>query len=161
MCAFGIIWASQAANWGFFVTLLSKWWRCSWWIPSWLPVWWCCMWILKRSCMALLKQLHSCAFMKIILWLSNFLFILGTLVTIQNLQAFTFLLALVVRAANRPTDYDSDDEYIPPRPNIRQPLLINIQGAPATGIPVLGSLDQHPGRNDAWSMRLREKVRTA
>ncbi|XP_058084678.1 tobamovirus multiplication protein 2A [Magnolia sinica] len=72
------------------------------------------------------------------------------------LEALTFLLALIVRAANRPADYDSDDEYSAPRPNIRQPL-INRQGAPTTGVPVAGGLDQRPSRNDAWSTRMREK----
>lgn len=73
------------------------------------------------------------------------------------LQALLFLLALVVRAANRPVDYDSDDEYIAPRQQIRQPL-INRPVAPATGVPVAGTLDQRPSRNDAWSARMREKV---
>lgn len=73
------------------------------------------------------------------------------------MQALLFLLALVVRAANRPADYDSDDEYIAPRQQIRQPL-INRPAAPATGVPVAGTLDQRPSRNDAWSTRMREKV---
>ncbi|KAL6008316.1 hypothetical protein ACLOJK_033822 [Asimina triloba] len=72
------------------------------------------------------------------------------------LEALTFLLALIVRAANRPADYDSDDEYIAPRSNVRQPL-INRSGPPATGVPVAGTLDQRPSRNDAWSTRMREK----
>ncbi|KAJ0052236.1 hypothetical protein Pint_01147 [Pistacia integerrima] len=73
-----------------------------------------------------------------------------------NLQALIFLLALVVRAANRPVEYDSDDELIAPRQQIRQPLL-NRPPAPATGVPVAGALDQRPSRNDAWSTRMREK----
>ncbi|WOL07131.1 tobamovirus multiplication protein 2A [Canna indica] len=72
------------------------------------------------------------------------------------LQALVFVLALIVRAANRPAEYDSDDEYIAPRSTIRQPL-VNRQGAPAPGVPVLGSLDHRPSRNDAWSQRMREK----
>ncbi|KAK9145168.1 hypothetical protein Sjap_005071 [Stephania japonica] len=72
------------------------------------------------------------------------------------LEALVFLLALVVRAANKPADYDSDDEYSAPRSVIRQPL-INRQGPPATGVPVTGTLDQRPSRNDAWSARMREK----
>ncbi|XP_010275310.1 PREDICTED: tobamovirus multiplication protein 2A [Nelumbo nucifera] len=72
------------------------------------------------------------------------------------LEALLFLLALVVRAANRPADYDSDDEYIAPRSTVRQPL-INRQGVPATGVPVACALDQRPSRNDAWSTRMREK----
>ncbi|XP_074588244.1 tobamovirus multiplication protein 2A-like [Curcuma longa] len=71
-------------------------------------------------------------------------------------EGLLFVLALVVRAANRPTEYDSDDEYIAPRSTIRQPL-VNRQGAPATGVPVLGSFDHRPSRNDAWSQRMREK----
>ncbi|MBA0680459.1 hypothetical protein Goari_012153, partial [Gossypium aridum] len=73
-----------------------------------------------------------------------------------NLQALIFLLALLVRAANRPADYDSDDEFIAPRPQIRQPL-INRPPAPAAGVPVVPSLEQRPSRNDAWSTRMREK----
>lgn len=70
------------------------------------------------------------------------------------------MLALIVRAANRPAEYDSDDEYIAPRSTIRQPLM-NRQGTPATGVPVLGTLDHRPSRNDAWSQRMREKVISA
>ncbi|KAJ7952645.1 tobamovirus multiplication protein 2A-like [Quillaja saponaria] len=72
------------------------------------------------------------------------------------LEALLFLLALMVRAANRPADYDSDDELIAPRHQIRQPLL-NRPAAPSAGVPVGGALDQRPGRNDAWSARMREK----
>ncbi|KAH9769783.1 Tobamovirus multiplication protein 2A [Citrus sinensis] len=73
------------------------------------------------------------------------------------LQALIFLLAIIVRAANRPVEYDSDDELIAPRQQIRQPL-ISRPTPPATGVPVAGSLDQRPSRNDAWSTRMREKV---
>ena len=70
------------------------------------------------------------------------------------------MLALIVRAANRPAEYDSDDEYIGgSRQQIRQPL-INRQPVPAAGVPVVGPLDQRPGRNDAWSARMREKVQS-
>lgn len=63
-----------------------------------------------------------------------------------------------MRAANRPVDYDSDDEYIGnPRQQVRQPLM-NRQPAPATGVPVSATLDSRPSRNDAWSTRMREKV---
>uniref|UniRef100_A0A2P2KH41 Uncharacterized protein MANES_17G019600 n=1 Tax=Rhizophora mucronata TaxID=61149 RepID=A0A2P2KH41_RHIMU len=72
------------------------------------------------------------------------------------LEALVFVLALMVRAANRPADYDSDDELIAPRQRIRQPLLIRRPGSGA-GVPASGSLDQRPIRNDAWSARLREK----
>lgn len=73
------------------------------------------------------------------------------------LEALLFLLALIVRAANRPAEYDSDDEYIDgSRQQIRQPL-INRQPVPVAGVPVAAPLDQRPGRNDAWSARMREK----
>ncbi|XP_076912088.1 tobamovirus multiplication protein 2A-like [Bidens hawaiensis] len=72
------------------------------------------------------------------------------------LQALIFLLALMVRAANAPPKYDSDDEYINGPRQQRQPL-ISRQPAPATGIPISGPLDTRPGRNDAWSARMREK----
>ncbi|GLU05452.1 hypothetical protein SLE2022_225530 [Rubroshorea leprosula] len=77
---------------------------------------------------------------------------LGALV----LEALIFFLAIVVRAANRPANYDSDDELIAPRQQIRQPL-INRPPVPAAGVPVAGSLDQRPSRNDAWSARMRER----
>ncbi|KAL3499843.1 hypothetical protein ACH5RR_038936 [Cinchona calisaya] len=74
------------------------------------------------------------------------------------LEALVFLLALVVRAANRPVEYDSDDEYISgPRQQIRQPLINRPPPVPATGVPVAGTLDPRPSRNDAWSTRMREK----
>ncbi|KAK3016768.1 hypothetical protein RJ639_006441 [Escallonia herrerae] len=73
------------------------------------------------------------------------------------LEALVFLLALLVRAANRPAEYDSDDEYIGgPRQQIRQPL-INRPPVPPMGVPVAGAPDQRPSRNDAWSTRMREK----
>ena len=77
----------------------------------------------------------------------------------MELQALLFLLALIVRAANRPADYDSDEEYINPRQQVRQPLL-NRPAGPATGVPVAGTIDQRPSRNDAWSTRMREKVQS-
>lgn len=76
----------------------------------------------------------------------------------MELQALLFLLAVIVRAANRPAEYDSDDEFISPRSQIRQPFL-NRPAGPATGVPVAGTVDQRPSRNDAWSARMREKVR--
>ncbi|KAK7269878.1 hypothetical protein RIF29_22659 [Crotalaria pallida] len=75
----------------------------------------------------------------------------------DKLKALLFLLALIVKAANRPAEYDSDEEFINPRQQVRQSLL-NRTAAPATGVPVVGTLDQHPSRNDAWSTRMRKKV---
>lgn len=77
-----------------------------------------------------------------------------------KLQALLFLLALIVRAVNRPADYDSDDELINPRQQVRQPLLHNRQAGPPSGLPVAGTTDQRPNRNDAWSTRMREKVQS-
>ncbi|KAG5028424.1 hypothetical protein AAZX31_05G068000 [Glycine max] len=71
-------------------------------------------------------------------------------------EALLFVLALIVRAANRPTEYDSDEEYINPRQQARQPLL-NRPAGPVSGAPATGTLDQRPSRNDAWSTRMREK----
>ncbi|KAG8088232.1 hypothetical protein GUJ93_ZPchr0010g9780 [Zizania palustris] len=72
-------------------------------------------------------------------------------------QVLLFLLALVVRAMNKPAEYDSDDEIISTAriSSIRQPL-IHSQNIPATGVPV-PTLDQRASRNDAWSQRMREK----
>ncbi|XP_071730761.1 tobamovirus multiplication protein 2A-like [Rutidosis leptorrhynchoides] len=73
------------------------------------------------------------------------------------LEVLAFLLALMVRAANSPPDYDSDDEYIVGPRQQRQPL-ISRQPVPVTGIPVTtATLDNRPSRNDAWSTRMREK----
>ncbi|KAK7255732.1 hypothetical protein RIF29_29151 [Crotalaria pallida] len=58
------------------------------------------------------------------------------------------LRTLIVRVANRPAEYDSDEEFINPRQQVRQPLL-NRTAAPAIGVPVAGTLDQRPSRNDA------------
>jgi len=85
---------------------------------------------------------------KIVKWVA-----LGAVV----LEALLFLLALVVRAANRPPEYDSDDELIASRQQIRQPLINRPPLPPAAGVPVAGPLDQRPGRSDAWSARMREK----
>ncbi|OWM64101.1 tobamovirus multiplication protein 2A-like [Punica granatum] len=65
------------------------------------------------------------------------------------LQVLVFVLALIVRAANKPVVYDSDDELIDPRQQIRQPLINNV--------PVAGPPEQLPTRTDAWSTRMREK----
>ncbi|KAL6905368.1 hypothetical protein ACP4OV_002969 [Aristida adscensionis] len=72
-------------------------------------------------------------------------------------EVLLFLLALVVRAMNKPPEYDSDDEIIAigRSSSARQPL-IHSQNAPATGVPV-PTLEQRASRNDAWSQRMREK----
>lgn len=73
------------------------------------------------------------------------------------MQALVFLLAIAVKAANKPPEYDSDEEN--PRSSVRQRLISNSrQGVQATGVPAAGTLDQRPSRNDAWSQRMREKV---
>ncbi|XP_022892760.1 tobamovirus multiplication protein 2A-like [Olea europaea var. sylvestris] len=86
---------------------------------------------------------------KIIRWVA-----LGAVI----LEALVFLLALVVRTINRPAnyDYDSDDESEGSKRQTRKPLL-NRKADPATGVPVSGTLDQRPSRNDAWSERMRKK----
>ncbi|EYU17843.1 hypothetical protein MIMGU_mgv1a0124672mg, partial [Erythranthe guttata] len=74
------------------------------------------------------------------------------------LEALIFLLALIVRAANSPSDYDSDEEYIGgSRQQIRQPLINRPAGGPVTGPPVTNNLDQRTSRTDSWSTRMREK----
>ncbi|KAL9246913.1 hypothetical protein vseg_020392 [Gypsophila vaccaria] len=69
-------------------------------------------------------------------------------------EALLFLLTVIVRAVNRPADYDSDEEFINPRQSFKQPLIN--RASPATGVPVTGA-DQNAPRNDAWSARMREK----
>jgi len=76
------------------------------------------------------------------------------------LQALLFLLAIIVRAANRPAEYDSDEEFINRRQQVRQPLLNRPAAGPSTGLPASGTIDQRPSRNDAWSTRMREKVQS-
>lgn len=72
------------------------------------------------------------------------------------MQALLFTVAIIVQSGNQ-TDYDSDDEYIGARSGIRQPL-VNQQAAAAAD-PRVPNLDYRPIRNDAWSQRMREKVR--
>ncbi|KAG6521225.1 hypothetical protein ZIOFF_018291 [Zingiber officinale] len=93
---------------------------------------------------------------KIAKWVALGAIILELGNNLYKMLGLLFVLALVVRASNRAAEYDSDDEYIAPRSTIRQPLM-NRQGAAATGVPVLGSFDHRPSRNDAWSQRMREK----
>lgn len=77
------------------------------------------------------------------------------------MQILGLFFAMILRAVSsnaRRTGYDSDDDYLAPRSNGRQPLLnrqVN-QSNPAT---TPGSTaDNRPVRNDAWSTRMREKV---
>ncbi|KAL7149966.1 hypothetical protein ABFS83_05G077300 [Erythranthe nasuta] len=86
---------------------------------------------------------------KIIKWVA-----LGAVI----LEALIFLLALIVRAANTPADYDSDEEYIGrPRQQTRQPLINKPAGGPVTGVPVTNTPDHLTSRTDSWSRRMREK----
>jgi hypothetical protein len=78
-----------------------------------------------------------------------------------QVQILGLFFAMILRAVSsnaRRTGYDSDDDYLAPRSNGRQPLLnrqVN-QSNPAT---TPGSTaDNRPVRNDAWSTRMREKV---
>jgi len=86
----------------------------------------------------------------------NWDFIRWAALGIVTLQAIVFLLALIVRATNMPADYDSDDEYFPPRPSFQHPL-IERQYPAVTGAPVASNIEQRSIRNDAWSTRMREK----
>jgi hypothetical protein len=61
-----------------------------------------------------------------------------------ELHSLLFLLALIVRAKNKPTNYDSDDELINWRQQDRPPLLSRQQ------VPNAGAIDLHPNINDAW-----------
>eukprot|EP01018_Ginkgo_biloba_P020836 Gb_12923 [translate_table: standard] len=72
------------------------------------------------------------------------------------IQAFSLLLAMILRAmvAPRKPDYDSDEDYIPPRGNSRQPLLSH-QGSQAPSASVMG--ENRSNRADVWSKRMREK----
>ncbi|KAK9698907.1 hypothetical protein RND81_08G139600 [Saponaria officinalis] len=76
------------------------------------------------------------------------------LLGIVAFQAVLLLLTIIVRAVNRPADYDSDEEFINQRQSFKQPLIN--RPPPATGVPVTAS-DQRTTRNDAWSARMREK----
>ncbi|XP_047340461.1 tobamovirus multiplication protein 2A-like [Impatiens glandulifera] len=69
-------------------------------------------------------------------------------------EAVLFVLALIVRATNKPVEYDSDEEYIggERQQQNRQPLINRQPAPPATGV-----LVNTASRNDAWSTRMREK----
>lgn len=69
-------------------------------------------------------------------------------------EAVLFFLALLVKAANAPAEYDSDEEFINPSQSVRQPL---INRPPPTGVPFAGAVDQRASRIDAWSARMRER----
>lgn len=68
-------------------------------------------------------------------------------------QALLFTVAIIVQSGKQ-ADYDSDDEYVGQRSEIRQPLM-NQQAAADPRAP---NLDYRPIRNDAWSQRMKEKV---
>lgn len=102
-----------------------------------------------------LGNVHLFACIKLVYSLQVLFVIQIICILVHHVQVLAFLLAVIMRASNSPAYYDSDDEYIAPRPfSIHQPL-INRQ-LPAAGVPVAaGSLDQ---RSNAWSTRMREKV---
>ncbi|EEF44456.1 tetraspanin-19 [Ricinus communis] len=70
--------------------------------------------------------------------------------SIVSVQGLSFLLALILKALGPHQYCDSDDEFTPDR----VPLLNNAAIPPpyVVGSPVVGS------RNDAWSIRINEKV---
>ncbi len=80
-----------------------------------------------------------------------------SIMILRILQALLFLLALVLRAANTPPECDSGEELITPRQQIR-PRLIKSPPDPILDVPVAGTLDQHPSRNDVLNTSMREKV---
>ncbi|KAL8150567.1 LOW QUALITY PROTEIN: hypothetical protein V2J09_020375 [Rumex salicifolius] len=67
-------------------------------------------------------------------------------------EAVLFFLALLVKAENTPSDYDSDEEFINPSQPFRQPL---INRPLPTGF--AGAMDQRASMNDPWNARMREK----
>uniref|UniRef100_A0A2N9H050 t-SNARE coiled-coil homology domain-containing protein n=1 Tax=Fagus sylvatica TaxID=28930 RepID=A0A2N9H050_FAGSY len=79
-----------------------------------------------------------------------------SIMILRILQALLFLLALVLRAANTPPECDSGEELITPRQQIR-PRLIKSPPDPTLDVPVAGTLDQHPSRNDVLNTSMREK----
>ncbi|KAJ7527808.1 hypothetical protein O6H91_16G072000 [Diphasiastrum complanatum] len=72
-------------------------------------------------------------------------------------EVLSLLLALTLRPmlANSQRGYDSDDNYVPPRSSVRQPLL-NRQTTQGN-VPSSTLAEAHPTRNDAWRARMREK----
>ncbi|KAH9540128.1 hypothetical protein CY35_15G093800 [Sphagnum magellanicum] len=79
---------------------------------------------------------------------------------VVGMEILGLFFAMILRAVSsnaRRTGYDSDDDYLAPRSNGRQPLLnrqVNQSNPPtAPG----STADNRPVRNDAWSTRLREK----
>lgn len=75
---------------------------------------------------------------------------------------FAFVLRAV--SANARRDYDSDEDYLPARSAPRQPAgnrqanQANPPSAPGANFEE-GSISKRALRNDAWSTRMREKVR--
>ncbi|KAJ7534776.1 hypothetical protein O6H91_12G003400 [Diphasiastrum complanatum] len=72
-------------------------------------------------------------------------------------EALSLFLALILRpmVSGPQRSYDSDDDYLPSRSAVRQPLL-NRQPTQGNG-PSATPTDARPVRNDAWSTRMREK----
>jgi len=68
----------------------------------------------------------------------------------SNLQGLSFLVAMILKAVGPHPCYDSDDDYA----SDRVPLLKEVVHPPPYVVvnPVTGS------RNDAWSIRINEKV---
>ena len=68
----------------------------------------------------------------------------------SNLQGLSFLVAMILKAIGPHPSYDSDDDYA----SDRAPLLKDVVHPPpyVVGNPVMGS------RNNAWSIRVTEKV---
>eukprot|EP00249_Psilotum_nudum_P008593 c21390_g1_i1 orf=303-1268(-) len=89
---------------------------------------------------------------------SNFRILKWVALAIVILEGIAILLSLILRALNssRKEDYDSDDDYVPPRSGVRQPLL-NRQGVPGATASPAGGSESWPVRTDAWSTRMREK----
>lgn len=67
----------------------------------------------------------------------------------SNFQGLSFLVAMILKAIGPHRSYDSDDDYA----TDRAPLLRDVHPPPyVVGNPVTGS------RNNAWSIRITEKV---
>eukprot|EP00249_Psilotum_nudum_P031429 c4546_g1_i1 orf=337-1317(-) len=73
-------------------------------------------------------------------------------------QALAILISMILRALGpvpQGSGYDSDDDYVPPRSGMRQPLL-GRQTSQGVAASTTGA-DVRPPRGDAWTARMREK----